>query len=127
LRREERAIYTVALKPVAPLQPISSTDNGERATTKPTNALRDVSLFLGRSNENYIHRCWIAKRFSQVLFDSILGGEVELLEELWGYTNRLELSEVIVGVGKFRIHFDVLLTRLLLRDSYFRGLSSLDT
>jgi hypothetical protein len=127
LRREERATYTVALKPVAPLQPISSIDNGERATTKPTNALRDVSLFLGRTNENYIHWCRIAKRFSQVPFNCILGGEVELLEELWGYTNRLELSEVIVGVGKFRIHFEDLLKRLLLRDSYFRNVPSLDT
>jgi hypothetical protein len=34
----------VALRPLAPRQPMSSIERGERATTKPTIALRKVSI-----------------------------------------------------------------------------------
>ena len=93
----------VALSPVAPLQPISSMESGDRATTKPTSALQRVSNSAKGDYGEDGHRSWISKRSSQVSFYCILRREVEFLKDFGRDAQRLRLSEALLG-GTFRIH-----------------------
>jgi len=79
---EESLYIDAAPLPPAPRQPIRSHERGVKLRRKPHSALDYVSQCSRINVLKNIQWSWVTKSLSQISFDSILGREVNLFEEL---------------------------------------------